>query len=161
MEDKIYNGGSLVLKPWTISAQPEYWWPVDENEDVMADHYNLTGPYLLPTYMADWIIRTQQVSKNLPPIIFFWPYLPGPKHRGCLSHWACPRGNRRQPALSTELPALSRRERALKTTDINGTSRVADPDVFGPPGSESGSSSTRYKYKSGFAPDPSTIKQKL
>jgi hypothetical protein len=29
---------------------------VDENEDVMADHYNLTWTYLLHAYMADWIL---------------------------------------------------------------------------------------------------------
>jgi hypothetical protein len=29
---------------------------VDENEDVMADHYNLTRTNLLTAYMADWIL---------------------------------------------------------------------------------------------------------
>jgi hypothetical protein len=29
---------------------------VDENKDVMADHYNLTRTYLLPAYVADWIL---------------------------------------------------------------------------------------------------------
>ncbi len=42
------------------STQPEceapYWSPVDKNEDVMADHYNLTRTYLLHAYMADWIL---------------------------------------------------------------------------------------------------------
>ncbi len=41
-------------------AQPEckaqYWKPVEEQQNVMADHYYLTRTYLLPAYVADWIL---------------------------------------------------------------------------------------------------------
>jgi hypothetical protein len=30
---------------------------VEEQQNVMADHYNLTRTYLLPAYVADWILR--------------------------------------------------------------------------------------------------------
>ncbi len=62
MEDKKKQWRKPSFKPWTIFAQPECdaqnWWPVDENENVMADHYNLIWKYLLSAYMADWILLT-------------------------------------------------------------------------------------------------------
>jgi hypothetical protein len=32
---------------------------VEEQQDVMAEHYNLTRTYLLPAYMADWILLSK------------------------------------------------------------------------------------------------------
>ncbi len=59
----IKNDGSLVLKPWTIRAQQEceapYLWPIDENEDVMADQYNLTR-----TYLHGGLDKTLQVTRR-------------------------------------------------------------------------------------------------
>jgi hypothetical protein len=45
---------------------------VDENEDVMADHYNLTRTYLLLAYMADWIpvLRIRDVYPGSRILIF-------------------------------------------------------------------------------------------
>jgi hypothetical protein len=37
----------------------QYWIPVVEQQNVEADHYYLTRTYLLPAYMADWILLSK------------------------------------------------------------------------------------------------------
>jgi hypothetical protein len=60
MEDKM-KWRKPSLKSWIIVGQPEceaqYWWLVDENEDVMAKQYILSRTYVLPAYIADWILQ--------------------------------------------------------------------------------------------------------
>jgi hypothetical protein len=43
----------FLLNP---ECEAQYWRPVEEQQNVMADHYNLTRTYLLPAYVADWIL---------------------------------------------------------------------------------------------------------
>jgi hypothetical protein len=35
------------------------WRPVEEQQNKEADHYYLTRTYLLPAYMADWILLSK------------------------------------------------------------------------------------------------------
>jgi hypothetical protein len=37
----------------------QYWRPVEEQQNMEADHYYLTRTYLLPAYMADWILLSK------------------------------------------------------------------------------------------------------
>jgi hypothetical protein len=37
----------------------QYWRQVEAQQNVEADHYYLTRTYLLPAYMADWILLSK------------------------------------------------------------------------------------------------------
>jgi hypothetical protein len=42
----------------------QYWRPVEAQQNVEADHYYLTRTYLLPAYMADWILLSKKQVSN-------------------------------------------------------------------------------------------------
>jgi hypothetical protein len=37
----------------------QYWRPVEEQQNVKTDHHYLTRTYLLPAYVADWILLSK------------------------------------------------------------------------------------------------------
>ncbi len=52
----VWNPEQFLLNP-RVGGQ--YWRQVEEQQNVEADHYYLTRTYLLPAYMADWILLSK------------------------------------------------------------------------------------------------------